>query len=130
MKMYMIQTELEISAAHKLTLSYDSPCSKLHGHNWKIIVAFKSPCLNSNGMIVDFASVKNILKARFDHIYLNDVLSCNPTAENIAFEIARFLNDESGLLERRKGARCCRVEVQETAGNLAVWQEDYDEPNV
>ncbi|MBR5271649.1 MAG: 6-carboxytetrahydropterin synthase, partial [Clostridia bacterium] len=32
--MYEVRKRLEISAAHKLALNYDSKCTNLHGHNW------------------------------------------------------------------------------------------------
>lgn len=60
--MYEIRKTLEVSAAHKLKLDYDSPCTHEHGHNWKITVFCKSDEVNTNGMVIDF----------------------NPTAENIA----------------------------------------------
>ena len=39
--------------------------------------------------------------------------------ENIAFDIANFLNHDAEILE---SAECFRVEVQETTGNLAIWE--------
>ena len=36
--MYYVRKTLEISAAHRLKLSYESKCSTLHGHNWIITV--------------------------------------------------------------------------------------------
>ena len=56
--MYYVSKRMEIAGAHQLNLSYDSPCSRLHGHNWVIIVYCKSPELNNNGMVVDFAKIK------------------------------------------------------------------------
>ena len=36
--MYEVIKTLEISAAHKLSLPYESKCTSLHGHNWYITV--------------------------------------------------------------------------------------------
>ena len=36
--MYYVKKTLEISAAHRLTLDYESKCTALHGHNWIITV--------------------------------------------------------------------------------------------
>ena len=33
---YCISKKLEISAAHSLQLSYESKCSRMHGHNWQL----------------------------------------------------------------------------------------------
>ena len=34
--MYYVSKRLEVSAAHRLSLSYESKCASLHGHNWII----------------------------------------------------------------------------------------------
>lgn len=99
--MYSIKTVFEISAAHKLYLNYDSPCSELHGHNWKITVYCRSNKLNSNGMVIDFAKLKKFIKERYDHKCLNDVIVDNPTAENIAYDIANCLNDMNVCKRKR-----------------------------
>ncbi|MBP5569872.1 MAG: 6-carboxytetrahydropterin synthase, partial [Prevotella sp.] len=82
--MYYVKTTMEISAAHRLTLDYESKCTQLHGHNWLITVYCKSQELNANGMVVDFTVIKRQVKQQIDHQVLNDVLPFNPTAENIA----------------------------------------------
>lgn len=119
--MYSIKTTLEISAAHQLRLNYGSPCSNLHGHNWIITVFCRSDKLDSNGMVLDFARLKRIVKERYDHQYLNDRLQVNPTAENIAFDIANTLNHNEEL-KNETSFICYRVDVQETDGNTASWE--------
>ena len=34
--MYFVKKRIEVSASHKLNLSYASKCENLHGHNWII----------------------------------------------------------------------------------------------
>ena len=119
--MYKIKTVIEISAAHKLCLDYDSPCSELHGHNWRIVVHCSAKELNQNGMIADFAHLKRKIKDLFDHRYLNDFLPFNPTAENIARYIGELVNQDSSLIDPERGAICNCVEVEETPGNVASW---------
>ncbi|MDD7404867.1 MAG: 6-carboxytetrahydropterin synthase, partial [Bacteroidales bacterium] len=34
--MYYIKKTIEIAACHRLSLSYPSKCTQLHGHNWLI----------------------------------------------------------------------------------------------
>lgn len=109
--MYYVKKTMEISAAHRLTLDYESKCTQLHGHNWLITVYCKSAELNANGMVVDFTIIKQMIKERLDHQVLNDVLPCNPTAENIA----RWICEQV--------PHCYKVEVQESRGNVAIYEK-------
>lgn len=110
--MYYVTKRLEISAAHRLELDYESKCSALHGHNWIVTVFCKAAELNNNGMVTDFTDIKRIVSDRLDHRCLNDTLPFNPTAENIA----RWICDNV--------TNCYRVEVQESEGNTAVYEKD------
>lgn len=110
--MYYVTKRIEISAAHRLDLDYESKCTAIHGHNWKITVYCKAKELNSNGMVTDFTDIKKIVNEQLDHKYLNDILPFNPTAENIA----RWICD--------KVENCYRVDVQESDGNTASYERD------
>lgn len=111
--MYYVSKRMEIAGAHKLNLSYESKCSNLHGHNWIITVHCRSEELNNDGMVCDFAHIKERVHNLLDHQNLNEVLPFNPTAENIA-------NWIWGLVPN-----CYKVEVQESEGNIATYvQED------
>ena len=110
--MYTIIKQLEISAAHSLLLSYPSKCENLHGHNWIITVYCRSKELNADGMVIDFSQIKQVVKGQLDHKNLNDVLSFNPTAENIA----KWICDQLPT--------CYKVEVKESEGNTAIYEKD------
>ena len=120
--MYRISKEMEISASHNLKLSYVSPCSNLHGHNFRVIVECKAEQLNDDGMVVDFTHIKAMVHDLYDHKHLNDVLPFNPTAERWAKYIADTLNRL--LEETDQSARCYKVSIEETKSNWAVWEED------
>ncbi|WP_301342289.1 6-carboxytetrahydropterin synthase, partial [uncultured Muribaculum sp.] len=45
--MYYVTKRIEISASHRLELSYPSKCSRLHGHNWVITVYCRARELNA-----------------------------------------------------------------------------------
>lgn len=107
--MYYIKKTIEISGAHRLVLDYESKCTALHGHNWIVSIYCKSAALDDNGMVTDFTLIKHNVKDRLDHKYLNDVLPCNPTAENIARWICEQVPN------------CYKVEVQESSGNMAAY---------
>lgn len=110
--MYYVKKRLEISAAHRLELSYESKCTSLHGHNWIVTVECRSRELNADGMVEDFTLIKNKILGMLDHKVINDVLPFNPTAENIA----RWIVDSIPT--------CFRCEVQESEGNIAAYEED------
>lgn len=110
--MYIVTKRLEISACHRLELSYPSKCTNLHGHNWIITVTCQSPSLNSDGMVEDFTAIKEMVQGRLDHADLNEVLPFNPTAENIARWICEQI------------PTCVRVDVQESEGNVASYLKD------
>lgn len=110
--MYYVTKRIEISAAHRLDLDYESKCCHFHGHNWIITVYCKSKELNQNGMVTDFSAIKQLVTDHLDHSWLNDVFDFNPTAENIA----RWICD--------KVENCYRVDVQESEGNTASYEKD------
>lgn len=110
--MFYIKKKLEISAAHRLTLDYESKCCGMHGHNWIITVYCKSAELDANGMVTDFSNVKHTIMDRLDHKVLNDVLPFNPTAENMA----RWITEQI--------PNCYKAEVQESEGNIAIYEKD------
>lgn len=109
--MYYISKRMEIAGAHNLKLSYESKCSNLHGHNWIVIVYCKSEELNEDGMIIDFKHIKNKISDKLDHQYLNNIVNFNPTAENMA----KWICDEIG-------ENCYKVSVQESEGNIAIYE--------
>lgn len=111
--MYKVKKRLEISAAHRLELDYESKCTNFHGHNWIVDVYLKSKELNSNGMIMDFTHIKKKVLDKFDHKVINDVVDFNPTAENLAKHICDEL-----------APYCYRVDVQESTDNTAIYEKD------
>lgn len=109
--MFYLEKRIEISASHRLKLNYKSKCEKEHGHNWIITVYLKSEKLNENGMIMDFTHIKSKIYDALDHQNLNEVISCNPTAENIA-----------QWCQQQLGPLCYRVTVQESEGNIVRYE--------
>ena len=108
--MYYIKKKLEISASHKLKLSYESKCENLHGHNWIVTIYCKSEQLNKDSMVTDFTHIKEKIHNKLDHKNLNEVLDFNPTAENMA----------KWILEQIPN--CYKVDIQESEGNVASYE--------
>lgn len=110
--MFYVSKRLEIAGAHRLQLDYESKCSNIHGHNWIVTVHCKAKELNHNGMVVDFKHIKQRIHGKLDHKYINDEVDFNPTAENIA----KWIVDQI--------PQCYKAEVQESEGNIAVYEVD------
>lgn len=117
--MYRISKRMEIAGAHNLKLPYESKCESLHGHNWIVTVFCEAEKLTEYGMIVDFTQVKKEVHDILDHKYINEVLpEINPTAENMA----KWICDKVTTL--CETGRCYKVTVQESEGNIAIYEED------
>lgn len=109
--MYYVRKRMEISACHRLHLSYESKCETLHGHNWVITVYCKAEKLNADGMVTDFTHIKQKIHGYLDHGNLNELLPFNPTAENIARWVCEQIET------------CYKVDVEESEGNIATYEE-------
>jgi 6-pyruvoyltetrahydropterin/6-carboxytetrahydropterin synthase len=88
--MFTVSVETEFSAAH-IIRGYNGPCSRPHGHNWKVTVEARTNDLDNLGMSVDFYVLQKKIDevvSRFDHRDLNTTPpfdnELNPTSENIA----------------------------------------------
>ena len=110
--MFTVKKRLEISAAHSLNLSYDSPCGSVHGHNWIIDVYCRSKKLNDDGMVVDFSHIKKRIHSELDHKSLDRLFLFNTTAENLA----KWICDQIPC--------CYKVMVQESKDNIAWYERD------
>lgn len=82
-------------AAHHLP-DYPGDCAKVHGHTWKVEAVIGSEELPASGILIDFKVVKAIFAEILpDHRNLNDIWR-NPTAENLAQELAVRMANELG----------------------------------
>lgn len=96
--MYRIRKSFQFSASHQLQgLPDDHPCTRLHGHNYEVIVELASDTLNSTGFVRDYRELsefKQYIDNTLDHRHLNDVLGeNNTTAEKIAFHLYTWCNN-------------------------------------
>ena len=113
--MFIISKRMEVAGSHSLSLDYQSKCSNLHGHNWIITVWCRSEELDQNGMVIDFGHIKEKVHGQLDHKHINYVSGegKNPTAEYMA----QWICDQVG-------PKCFKVEVQESEGNIAIYERD------
>ncbi|MCR4923356.1 MAG: 6-carboxytetrahydropterin synthase [Lachnospiraceae bacterium] len=139
--MYYIRSENSFDSAHFLK-GYEGKCSNIHGHRWRVVAELFDEKLKEDGqtrgMVIDFSDIKEALKGmcdELDHCLIYEKASLKPktiealneenfrlfelpfrpTAENFAAYFFREL--------KAKGFNMHRVEVYETPGNVAVYEE-------
>ena len=87
--MYEVTVEAHFSSGHYLR-EYYGKCENPHGHNYRVLVTLAGAELESNGLLLDFKVLKDILKPvvnYLDHQMINDLepfTVVNPSAENLA----------------------------------------------
>jgi len=99
---------IEFDAGHRL-IGHSGKCRHIHGHRYAAEVFVSSDKLDQIGMVVDFGEVKRLVGSWIDqnwdhnlllnqddpqllHLTMTEerrpyVMSCNPTAENMAREL-------------------------------------------
>lgn len=93
----LLSKTIYFDAAHSL-YDYIGKCKNLHGHTWKVEIRivmskFLKDLSNTfNGILLDFVELSKI-KETFDHKHLNEVITINPTAENLASIICLMVSD-------------------------------------
>ncbi len=113
------------AAAHTLR-DTDGPCSRNHGHNWKVSVVVEAAELDSQGMVIDFIALRRLLRGILDgyeHRDLNQIPpfdgTRNPTAENIALTIAEQLLETDELRPELVEVRLAEMDGMEVAVRIS-----------
>ena len=122
--MFEVSVEQTFAAAHFLR-DHGGSCERLHGHNYRVVVTVVGPTLDGNGLLMDFAELKRMVKdmiGRLDHRFLNEIPPfdvLNPSTENVA----RHFCDEIGMrLPEECRVRVGEVKVWETGTNSASYR--------
>lgn len=120
--MYRISKEFHFSASHRLDhLPAEHPCSRLHGHNYIVIMELEANELNHVGFVVDYRRltlVKEWIDSNWDHYHLNDKCPFNPTAENMAKYLFRIF--------KKTLPQLAAVIVKETPKTMARYEPAGD----
>lgn len=117
--MFEVSVEEVFPAGHALR-NYHGKCENVHGHNYRVRVSVQGPDVDENGLLIDFAEVKRLVRAvkdRLDHQFLNDLAPfdlINPSAENIA---KYFFDEVSGQLSLGRSQ-------QVWVNQVKVWETD------
>jgi 6-pyruvoyltetrahydropterin/6-carboxytetrahydropterin synthase len=113
--MYAISKSFGFAASHQLeALPASHPCSRLHGHNYQVVVELEAAMVDTVGMVYDYrklAPFKAWLDGHLDHTHLNDVMAGEPTAEHLA---ALLYQVAAGELELPEHVSVAGVGVAET----------------
>lgn len=122
--MYEVLVQAEFRASHQLRL-LDGQLEPWHDHLWMAEARFRGPELDDIGVLVDFTTVQEILRALTTALsdqHLNDsplLVGVNPSAEQLArmlfLELRRRLPADSPLVS---------VLVREAPGCFAAYQPD------
>lgn len=111
--MFEVTVEAHFSSGHYLR-DYHGKCENPHGHNYRVLVTLQGAELESNGLLLDFKVLKDILKPvvnYLDHQMINDLepfLTVNPSAENLA----RYFFDRTN--EQLSAVTSGRVRVKQS----------------
>jgi len=142
--MYYLASEQSFDSAHFLA-GHEGKCKNIHGHRWRVVVKVKSKTLQTGnpyeGMIVDFAQLKEDIKTEadyFDHALLIEKNSLKiSTLEALKDEGFRIVElDFRPTAERfakyfydrmvGKGYQVKSATIYETPNNYASYEEDPD----
>ncbi len=96
--MYTITKEFSFSASHQLFgLPDEHPCSRLHGHNYTVIVELRAMDLGACGFVRDYRELnafRTYLEEKVDHRHLNDLFgNAFVTAEYLARHFFTWCKD-------------------------------------
>lgn len=120
---YRIGKSFGFEAAHRLgQLAAHHKCARVHGHSYAVEVTLVAQVLSGPGFVVDFAElepVKQWLADTFDHRLINDVVTVEPTSENLARLIFDWCAEKLPLPD---GVCVEAVKVSETATSWAEYR--------
>jgi len=138
-----VTKEFKFEMAHVLW-NYDGPCRNVHGHSYRLFVTLSGvplddPENSKNGMVIDFADLKEIIKKQivniFDHtvvvsrqfdkektemftnLFGNTVIvDYQPTCENLVSDFAERISNHLP-----SGVKLHSLKLYETANSFAEW---------
>lgn len=111
----------QIEAARRLPNLPDThPCSRVHGHSFRIEIHVSGAVDPVTGWVMDFAELDAAftpVKAQLDHRYLNDIAGLdNPTSERLAQWLWQKLKPSLPGLSK--------IVVQETQQSGCIYRGD------
>jgi len=103
-------------AAHRL-LNDDSPCHRIHGHNYKAEILVVVQRLSEEGFVIHADRIKEVVDQRFDHrLILHEE---DPTLIGEMVPLTGFQEDEGRTRFESAEGMVVRVPFEPTVENLA-----------
>ncbi len=121
--MFTLCVKDTFAAAHRLE-AYHGKCENLHGHNFTVEAFFEGEQLNDEGMLVDFAILKEHVKtvlAELDHKYVNEISFFQERASSSEY-IALYVHERLGRLLNETGVSVREVRVWESEKVYAAYR--------
>ena len=132
--MFKVARKFTFSIAHILD-NHDGKCKNLHGHNYKLLIELEGnliPTGAKEGMVIDFAELKNIVKEKIinilDHSF---IYNKNSVKESKIAELLEELNSKTFALDGRSTeeniAKYIYETLQKDLTNLSLvrlWETD------
>lgn len=115
----IVYKKFTIESARSLpNLSDNHPCSRVHGHSFKIIISLEGSINTKTGFVFDFSDIEkafNPIKNKLDHVYLNDIDGLeNPSSENLCIWIWEKLKVRLPEL--------FKIEIKETSSTGCIYK--------
>ncbi|MFP5519283.1 MAG: 6-carboxytetrahydropterin synthase QueD [Bdellovibrionia bacterium] len=102
---FELKQHFQIESARFLPyLPKTHPCSRTHGHSFKIILTLVGPLDPKVGWVIDYNEIQAILQPilqQIDHKLLNEVPGLeNPTSENLCYWLFEKVKPKLNYLSR------------------------------
>jgi len=127
MSMWKVKKTGYFEAAH--TIPGHDKCGRVHGHSYKVTLIVGGPELDSDGMLIDFSVLKEVMQKiidTYDHQMLNTITKLT-TAEVLAKNFCELLQGVLYGKELSRHITYYACEVWETKDNCAIYEEEYAE---
>jgi 6-pyruvoyltetrahydropterin/6-carboxytetrahydropterin synthase len=141
--MYRVEKRFTFPMGHRLS-KHNGRCFSIHGHNFTVLVGVKSPVLNEDDMVIDFANLKAVVEGFLDNLdhclLLNEdkdrellellhkmkmrvtAVQFDPTAEKLSEEIYKAI--ETTLSKMYKEVKLEYVTIFENENSKATYSEE------
>lgn len=128
---YELNKDMNFSAAHYLPDPQTGKCHNIHGHTYWVNITVAGDFLDSEGLLVNFSKLKEMVHGRYDHRILNSfddfALSevdetPTPSTEVVARTI--YSNIENYLTSLPNKPICLQVLVRETPTSYVSYRPD------